>query len=202
MDSLTILIIRHAEKPGRAWPGPGLTIDGVKDKKSLVIRGWQRAGAWAALFSHHRGGDDFPRPDVIYAANPNAPGATSTAATDAADDEDAPSQRPFETVTPLAARLKQTVNAEFAQGAERGLAEAVVKLSGVVLIAWEHKHIISDLLPDIAGGQKLPLPHDWPGERFDVVLRFDRAKPGKDWKFKQLFPKLLSGDSDTPLPTT
>jgi hypothetical protein len=198
--SLTILIIRHAEKPKGAWPGPGLTIGGAEDKKSLVIRGWQRAGAWAALFSHHRGGDDFPRPDVIYAADPDAPGATSDgSAVD--DDEDSPSQRPFETVTPLAARLRQTVSVDFAQGQESALAAAVVKLTGVVLIAWEHKHIINPLLADIAGGQSLPLPTKWPRDRFDVVLRFDRSGAGEDWKFQQLFPKLLCGDSDAPLPT-
>ena len=89
---------------------------------------------------------------------------------------------------------------DFAQGDENALAAEVVKLSGVVLIAWEHKHIVSALLPDIAAGQKLPLPTKWPGNRFDVVLRFDRAKPDKPWKFEQLFPRLLSGDSDTPLP--
>lgn len=48
--ALTILVIRHAEKPDEAWPGPGLTDHGIKDDKSLVIRGWQRAGAWTSLF--------------------------------------------------------------------------------------------------------------------------------------------------------
>ena len=43
--ALTILIIRHAEKPDEAWPGPGLTEQGENDTESLVIRGWQRAGA-------------------------------------------------------------------------------------------------------------------------------------------------------------
>jgi hypothetical protein len=50
MSALTLLIIRHAKKPGESWPGSGLTPDGVPDKKSLVIRGWQRAGSWSALF--------------------------------------------------------------------------------------------------------------------------------------------------------
>jgi hypothetical protein len=40
------------------------------------------------------------------------------------------------------------------------------------------------------------LPTKWDGSRFDVVLRFDRSAPDKPWSFKQLFPKLLSGDSD------
>jgi len=39
MPALTLLIIRHAKKPGESWPGPGLTLDGKPDDKSLVIRG-------------------------------------------------------------------------------------------------------------------------------------------------------------------
>jgi hypothetical protein len=52
---LTILIIRHAEKPGELWPGPGLSREGKEDEKSLVIRGWERAGAWAVLFGTQHG---------------------------------------------------------------------------------------------------------------------------------------------------
>jgi hypothetical protein len=90
---LTILIIRHAEKKGQAWPGPGLTVEGVEDEKSLVIRGWQRAGAWAALFGTDLGGNKYPTPSVIYAANPD----TSSL--------EEPTPRPFQTVTPLSNRL-------------------------------------------------------------------------------------------------
>lgn len=78
MSALTILIIRHAEKPGENWPGPGLTEDGQKDKESLVIRGWQRVGAWAALFGAGLGGTQYPAPQVIYAANPTLPMASRT----------------------------------------------------------------------------------------------------------------------------
>lgn len=35
----TIILIRHAEKPGGEWPGPGFTEDGTEDPESLVIRG-------------------------------------------------------------------------------------------------------------------------------------------------------------------
>jgi hypothetical protein len=72
MSALTILIIRHAEKPGESWPGSGLTSDGVPDKKSLVIRGWQRAGSWSALFGAGLHGPDYSAPSVIYAADPNS----------------------------------------------------------------------------------------------------------------------------------
>lgn len=194
MAALTLLIIRHAEKPGGDWPGPGLTTDGVSDTKSLVIRGWQRAGAWAALFGGGMGGAEFPKPDVIYAADPaSTPNGPET-------DNDGPSKRPFETVTPLAAKLGLTPVVTWAQGQEQQLVDAVTALSGVVLIAWEHKKIISAVLPDIAKGAILGIPTDWPGHRFDVVLRFDRAGHDHPWTFQQLFPMLMSGDSDEPLP--
>src|SRR5208337_375309 len=185
---LTILIIRHAEKPDEFWPGPGLTSDGSVDKKSLVIRGWQRAGGWAALFGVGLGGDDFPRPSAIYAANPDTPGGAE------------PSQRPFETITPLAARLNLTPFVTYAVGQEPQLVAEIVNRTGVVLVCWEHKAIVSAILPAIAGSQPLPgMPKKWDGARFDVVLRFDRSAPGAPWSFRQLFPRLQSGDSDTPL---
>jgi hypothetical protein len=37
MPALTILIVRHAEKPDKAAPDPGLTLQGTEDKRSLVV---------------------------------------------------------------------------------------------------------------------------------------------------------------------
>jgi hypothetical protein len=188
MPALTVLIIRHAEKPGESWPGPGLTPDGVPDKKSLVVRGWQRAGSWSALFGAGLGGPDYPTPSVIYAADPTAMSG------------DEPSQRPFETVAPLAARLGLTPNTKFALGQETELAAAVVGQTGVVLVSWEHKAIARSLLPAIANGQTLPgMPAKWDGARFDVVLRFDRTSAEAPWSFRQLCPSLLRGDTAAPM---
>lgn len=191
MSALTILIIRHAEKPGdpkAPWPGPGLTEEGASDDKSLVVRGWQRSGAWTALFGSGLGSDEYPRPAVIYAANPNSPNGSQ------------PSRRPYETIAPLAARLSLTPITKYALGDEAALVEEVMGLTGVALICWEHKHIYQEILPAMAKGQTLHgLPTGWDGARFDVVLRFDRAIPGAPWSFRQLFPRLLSGDSDVPL---
>ena len=188
MSALTLLIIRHAEKPGESWPGPGLTPDGIPDEKSLVVRGWQRAGSWSALFGAGLGGQDYPQPTAIFAADPTGTGG------------DDPSQRPFETVIPLTARLDLTPNSTFALGQESALARAITGLSGVVLVAWEHKAIVKSLLPAITDQQTLPgMPRKWDGTRFDVVLRFDRGSPQDSWSFRQLFPCLLSGDSNTPL---
>ena len=177
---LTLLIIRHAEKPDEAWPGPGLTSEGSPDKKSLVIRGWESTGSWSALFGAGLGGVDFPQPAVIYAADP--------------------SQRPYETIRPLAARLGLKPITTYAVGQEPALAAELTTLSGVVLVCWEHKAIVKTLLPDLVGEQRIDgLPQKWDGTRFDVALRLDRAAPGAPWSFRQLFPRLLSGDSDAPL---
>jgi hypothetical protein len=192
MSTRTILIIRHAEKPERDWPGPGLTVAGEPDDRSLVIRGWQRAGVWGALFGTSLGGQTYPVPSIVYAANPNA------TPDEEADDE--PSQRPFETVSPLVDLLGKKPDITYAVGQEVELATAVVARSGVVLICWEHKAIARTLPPAILKGQSLPqIPTKWDGARFDVVLRFDRTAPGDAWSFRQLCPCLLSGDLATPM---
>ncbi len=188
MDALTLFIIRHAEKPGGDWPGPGLMNDGVSDTESLVIRGWQRSGAWAALFGAGLDKGDYPKPDAIYAATPGA-------------DDDAsqgPSRRPAETISALAARLGLTANEGFAKGHEKDLVNALLNLKGVALVCWEHNAIISEIIPRIPVSKGKP-PTKWNGSRFDVVLRFDRGKGDDKFAFKELFPKLLSGDSDKPL---
>jgi hypothetical protein len=193
MAPISISIIRHAEKPGEAWPGPGLTVAGVADDRSLVVRGWQRTGAWAALFGS-LGEGAHPAPDVIYAADP----------TRILDKSTSPTARAYETVSPLADKLGQSVVTKWAVGQEVDLAAEIIRRDGTILICWEHKKIVSDLLPAFLG-PKAKLPREWPPERFDLVLRLDRIEPVPrgvvlPWQLRQLFPKLLSGDSDEPLP--
>jgi hypothetical protein len=188
MGALTILIIRHAEKPGEQWPGPGLTEDGVPDKASLVVRGWQRAGAWTALFGAGLGGVDYPAPQAIYAATPGT--------SDGSDD--GPSRRPYETVYGSAPRLGLTTNTSFAKGDEKKLVEKLLGLKGVVLVCWEHKAIISGIIPNIPVS-KGKLPVKWHGDRYDAVLRFDRADADTAFVFRELYPCLLSGDSNKPV---
>jgi len=196
VSELAILIIRHAEKPGETWPGPGLTVDGAEDKKSLVLRGWQRAGAWAALFGGGRGGAEYPAPAKIYAAKPDK----DDEAADPSTADHKPSQRPYETILPLAARLSLAPQADLAKGQEQSLAQKLLAETGVVVVCWEHKAIVGALLPALLAGQQVAgVPQSWDPARFDVVLRLDRAAPGAPWLFRQLFPQLLSGDSDAPL---
>jgi hypothetical protein len=190
MTALTVLVIRHGEKPGGDWPGQGTAEDGSTNSKSLVIRGWQRAGAWAALFGQGIAGALYPRPDRIFAVKPPPPrGAIPHQ-----------SRRPFETIEPLARRLGLTPDTTFVVGQEGALVAEILALSGVVLVCWEHKAIGAALLPGLSEGQSIPdLPAAWDETRFDVVLRFDRDAPGAPWSFRQLFPRLLSGDRTHPM---
>ncbi|TWB70794.1 hypothetical protein FBZ87_107178 [Nitrospirillum amazonense] len=189
MSKLTLYFIRHAEKPEETWPGPGLTLDGKKDKESLVIRGWQRAGAWAALFGAGLEGSTYAKPAAVYAATP---GTTVNKG---------PSKRPFETASPLAARLGLEVpNTTYGKGQEAALVKELLTLSGVVLVCWEHQAIVESIIPLLPVRRGKP-PTAWPEDRFDVVLRFKRKEGGKGdgFAFKELYPRLLAGDSDTPL---
>ena len=189
MSALTIMLIRHAEKPNDPDLGPGLTPQGQDDDHSLVVRGWQRAGAWTALFGSGVLGADYPAPGAVYAADPNK----------APTPDGSVSQRPFETVTPLCARLGFEPVTTYGVGDEAALLNGVQKLTGTVLICWEHKRIASAILPQLGKDQpQLSVPTKWPGSRFDVVLRFDRARSGAPWSFRQLCPKLLDGDLDIP----
>jgi hypothetical protein len=154
-----------------------------------VIRGWQRAGAWATLFGAGIDtGGTYPVPARIYAADP------------ANAEEGEPSQRPFETIKPLADRLRLTPITRWGDGDEGKIVWDINGFTGVVLVCWEHKAIIASLLPALLVGQQVPdFPPKWDGERFDVVLRLDRASPAAPWSFRQLFPQLLAGDSNAPV---
>ena len=45
----TIMLVRHAEKPTTP-PPKGVDENGADDKNSLIVRGWQRAGALTPFF--------------------------------------------------------------------------------------------------------------------------------------------------------
>src|SRR5579864_5080663 len=120
MGALTVLIIRHGEKTGEQWPGPGLTRNGKPDEASLVVRGWQRAGAWAALFGSGLGGADYPKPERIFAVDPKGDPK--------GDQREQPSRRPYETAKPLAARLGFPIDKRV-QGQEAKLAAEIKALT-------------------------------------------------------------------------
>jgi broad specificity phosphatase PhoE len=182
----TIYVIRHAEKPD--GPNQGVDETGAVDDESLIVAGWQRAGALAVFFGSPKG---LPVPDRVYAA----------AATDKRDTPagkiGSKSKRPTETVTPLAAKLKQTVNGTYTEGQEADLVKEVTALHGTTLVCWQHQAI-----PKIATlilGTTKGVPDPWPSDRFDVVWRFTSSDHRDKWKFDQVCQEVLAGDGSKPI---
>jgi hypothetical protein len=184
MAKSTIFLIRHAEKPVHTR-GVGITQIGDRDDESLTVRGWQRAGGLAQMFSDS---DDarLPRPDAIYASGDekirNRRGGRKGSR----------SHRPEETVLPLAKKNRPKISVKYLKGDEVPLVAALADRTGVTLVCWQHEAI-----PEIAG---LILRSDAPGpkDRYDVVWRFARKKAGHKRKFTQVPQLLLHGDSPDP----
>ena len=174
MGTTKIMVIRHAEKPiaGRA---DGVRARGEKDDASLVARGWQRAGALVGFFLNPTSAD-VVRPAHLFAVRFDLAVAGS-------------SRRSRQTVRPLSEMLGVKCDERFGEGQEELLAHAVLRLQGPVLIAWSHGHI-----PKMAGAicPGLPIPSEWPEDRFDLVWVFDRSS--KKATFKQVPQLLLAGD--------
>jgi hypothetical protein len=197
-STLKVMIIRHGEKPTHKHQAPfGVTADGEEDFESLVVQGWQRAGALSGLFVPPAGNFANPAlatPAQIYASKPS----------DKSDPEDVTgsrSQRPLQTIAPLAAKLALTPETSFGKGDEAALVAHVLAKSGVVLISWQHE-AICDIAQRIVATSppKQPIPSKWPGDRFDVVWIFDApASSGERWGFTQVPEMLLAGDSDKPI---
>lgn len=190
MAASEVLLLRHAEKPGGAGSGagsdPGLTPEGQGDPKSLTVRGWQRAGALAALLAP--GGlvrPLLPTPERIYASAFRGGGGHS--------------RRPEQTVQPLAARLGCRVDLTWALHQEQAFGAALAAQAGTALVCWQHQGLAA-LARAIAAPQPLPeLPADWlwPDDRFDVIWSL-RRELGGAWRFVQHCQGVLAGDGHRP----
>jgi len=180
----TIFVIRHAEKP--EGKDQGVDQKGKTDEESLIVRGWQRAGALAVFFGSKEG---LPAPDRIFAAAAEKHHDTSDGKVGSK------SKRPTETVTPLAEKLGLSIDGTWSKGQEKELVQAVTALDGKTLVCWQHEAI-----PEIAGlilGSSKGVPSPWPGDRFDVVWRFTSS--GSAWTFDQVCQQVLAGDSSQPI---
>jgi len=170
------MLIRHAEKPD--GNDNGVDQNGNPDKRDLIVRGWQRAGALVQFFANARDPNGpIERPAAIFATEPTT---------------GSESNRPLHTVTPLAKFLNLNIDSTIAEGSEDALVKAAIAANGVVLIAWHHEKIpaIANLIL-----QNQSAPQKWPGDRFDVVWIFTRAAANAPWTFSQTPQLLLSGDS-------
>ena len=182
----TILLIRHAEKPDGEYQGVNEL--GVNDAESLIPQGWQRAGALVVFFAGQSG---LPIPDQIYVSAPDKEKVAPHVKIGSK------SNRPIETVTPLAAKLNKTPIQTFSKGDEADLVDAIVKLDGTSLVCWQHESIPQ--IAELIMGSSAGIPSPWPPGRFDVVWTFTRDDAGKPWIFGQVCQRLLSGDGLNPI---
>jgi hypothetical protein len=158
----TILIIRHAEK---------LT-DGRQD---LSETGYKRASLLPTLFVGAGARADLPVPQFLFATHLSKH-----------------SNRPVETITPLAEALKLPIDSAIMNDDYAELAKQLLsgKYAGkVVLVSWHHGNI-----PQLATALGAQPPYTpWPDEKFDRVWRID-YKDGKA-TLTDLPQGLLPGDS-------
>jgi hypothetical protein len=186
-----IMIIRHAEKPpnppNTTGPWDVLLNGQGGGGESLIVEGWQRAGALNAFFAPNHSTPSNPAiatPAYIYAATPV--GET---------------ERPFETVTPLAAWLGYAqgtpqFNTTYAVGGgESDMVSSVLALTGVVLICWEHDNIMPNIMSAINAIVPIvnfsSLPPAFPNV-FYLVWVLDWGPGGYTWS--QCNQNLLAGD--------
>ena len=197
MPATKIMVIRHANKPESAGGPLGVTEMGEEDKQSLIVRGWQRAGALAVFFSPLNGrlaSLGLALPDTIFASDDQKHPAPA-----GGGKQGSRSKHPLETVTPLAAKLLgRKPDTSYWKGEVAALAAAAMASNGAVLICWDHREI-----PAIANAivpQPNAIPQAWPDDRFDMIWVFDPpAAPGQPWSFAQVPQNLLAGDIDGPI---
>lgn len=186
MSNDVVYLIRHAEKPDDT--SQGVTPEGDNDTESLIVQGWQRAGALAVFFGPS---GQLPSPQQVYAA------AAEKEKIAPHDKVGSKSLRPQETVSVLSSRLGKTTNTSFTKGEEQELVQHLQPLSGITLVCWQHQDI-----PTIASlllGSSTGIPAVWPSNRFDVVWRFTRPDKASPWMFDQVCQLLLPGDVDQPI---
>jgi hypothetical protein len=180
-----IMLVRHAEKPAKDDAPYGVNRKGERNKESLAVRGWQRAGALTNLFVPANGHFQHPslaKPQFLYASKPLVRKG---------------SRRPLQTIAPLAEKLAIEINSEFQRSDFESMLEEVFSHKGVVLICWQREYI-----PDIASlilGNNRMVPSEWPEDRYDMIWVFDLLRSSSRYKFKQVPQKLLGGDGTSPI---
>ncbi len=146
---------------------------GKKNDIHLNARGEERANALPKLFP-----TVFPTPDFIFATK-----ATAN------------SNRPVETVMPLAKALGLTVQAPFANDQAPLLARELLANASyagkTLLICW-HKGKIPGLAAALGAQGKLP---EWTEQHYDRIWRLAYAPSGKA-VFADLPQHLLPGDAE------
>jgi hypothetical protein len=180
-----VLIIRHAEKTGE------------KDDIHLSREGKERAEVLYRLFVASKDRPaPFPTPDFVFAAIRHKV-----------------SQRPLETVTPLAERLKLPINQTYdsklsSKVSKKGVKDNAAKNPGplelrdeifgqpkyygkVILVSWRHS-TISDLAKALKASN---VPAKWEDHDFDRVWQISYDDQGNA-TFLDRPQRLLPGDAE------
>jgi hypothetical protein len=161
-----VIIIRHAEKPSTG--------------NELNAQGWRRANALVGFFEKNPAVTRYGTPVAIYAMDPG--------------DEDG-SERPIQTVTPLAKDLGLAIQHPFPKNDLDKLVKAVLENPDynqhMVLICWEH-HVIPDLVETFGWEDA---PKKWPGSVFDQAWVLDFSQD-QVVSFQDVPENVLPGDSD------
>jgi hypothetical protein len=182
-----IIIIRHAQKPTKNPKHDGIREDGTHDPESLIVRGWQHAGALASIFAvpgNQPLDARFTKPTVIFAAGVGKKEQTIAGKKVKVGSH---SRRPLETITPMAERLDVKPITAFTKGEEALLVKDVLARSGTILICWQHEDIAT--IANLIVGNDSTVPQTWPENRYDLIWVFDRV--GDQWKFRQFFHERL-----------
>ena len=210
MGATKIMVIRHAEKPGlyggTAYSGVDefATVSGAAGAKHLVTLGWERAGALITLFASPWGPKTpLATPKFLLASNPDAKPGDDTS-------DEGPSQRPYETLTALKAKLNLTIDATHRKSHFAEMVTSALACEGVVLIAWQHEDIAlktktgnpgisAEILTQTETTGTLNVPTSWPigpaGADYDLVFVFDRSTGrGPITGFTLVPQQLLGGD--------
>lgn len=123
--------------------------------------------------------------------------------------EHEPSQRPFQTISALAAKLKLTADTSHKKDKYAKMVKHALEQSGTVLISWQHQDIlpkdsgddciVNELLQQTGTTGLTNIPSGpWPGPRYDMVFVLDRPSgTGPFTAFTQVPQLLLAGDSAT-----
>ena len=174
-------MIRHAEKPTGAEGG--IDEKGATDPDGLTVLGWQRSGALAALFAPNDATlrSTLPVPRALLCPHYG----------------DEAKHRPYLTLLGVAARLGLRAHHHLPvdEKPQKVVDELLASSADVVLVCWEHDHLQA-LARAVPGIDPSVVPV-WPGDRFDVVWRFDRAGAPAGYTFSQVPQQLLAGDRPT-----
>lgn len=179
-----IMFIRHGEKPGDDGTPKAIDHHGEQDEHSLIVRGWTRAGALAALFSHL---PSFNYPGMV---TPRSVYATKST-------DDYRSKREVHTARPTAKRLGLSVNDAFDHGQVTDLVASIMGDDRPPLVVWHHGSLV-DVLAHFPIANRGDIPSAWPEDRFDLIWTLSKAAGEPEYRFAAVPQQLLDGDLDSP----